>query len=127
MAHLAQLDWPGNIRQLENAVYRAVVMSDGDQLTLPDFPSVQAQAQACAPAPVTNREFIHAMRRASKFPGIFSLPSPALRICLGEMASVVLASQRMMPQRLLEDNFRFIYPDLSSALRQLLGSAGDST
>src|SRR5246500_3831061 len=43
MAHLAQLDWPGNIRQLENAVYRAVVMSDGDQLGLPDFPLVQAQ------------------------------------------------------------------------------------
>jgi len=44
MAHLAQLDWPGNIRQLENAVYRAVVMSDGDQLGLSDFPLVQAQA-----------------------------------------------------------------------------------
>jgi DNA-binding NtrC family response regulator len=43
MAHLAQLDWPGNIRQLENAVYRAVVMSDGDQLGLSDFPLVQAQ------------------------------------------------------------------------------------
>ncbi|MGE0287492.1 MAG: sigma-54-dependent transcriptional regulator [Bradyrhizobium sp.] len=38
MAHLAQLDWPGNIRQLENAVYRAVVMSEGDQLGLSDFP-----------------------------------------------------------------------------------------
>jgi DNA-binding NtrC family response regulator len=38
MAHLAQLDWPGNIRQLENAVYRAVVMSEGDQLVLSDFP-----------------------------------------------------------------------------------------
>ncbi|NEW94380.1 sigma-54 dependent transcriptional regulator [Rhodopseudomonas sp. BR0M22] len=38
MARLAQLDWPGNIRQLENAVYRAVVMSDGDQLGLADFP-----------------------------------------------------------------------------------------
>src|SRR5258705_11880738 len=34
MAHLAQLEWPGNIRQLENAVYRAVVMSEGDQLGL---------------------------------------------------------------------------------------------
>ena len=39
-AHLAQLDWPGNIRQLENAVYRAVVMSDGDQLTASDFPQM---------------------------------------------------------------------------------------
>ena len=38
MAHLAQLDWPGNIRQLENAVYRAVVLSESDQLGLPDFP-----------------------------------------------------------------------------------------
>ena len=39
MAYLSQLDWPGNIRQLENAVYRAVVMSEGDQLVLSDFPS----------------------------------------------------------------------------------------
>src|SRR5438309_462914 len=38
VAHLAQLDWPGNIRQLENAVYRAVVMSEADQLGLGDFP-----------------------------------------------------------------------------------------
>ncbi|MFK4510140.1 sigma-54-dependent transcriptional regulator [Bradyrhizobium daqingense] len=46
VAHLAQLDWPGNIRQLENAVYRAVVMSDGDQLGLGDFPLLAAQAHA---------------------------------------------------------------------------------
>jgi DNA-binding NtrC family response regulator len=37
MAHLSQLDWRGNIRQLENAVYRAVVMSDSDELSLADF------------------------------------------------------------------------------------------
>jgi DNA-binding NtrC family response regulator len=42
MAHLSQLDWPGNIRQLENAVYRAVVMSEGDQLVLSDFPQTAA-------------------------------------------------------------------------------------
>ena len=42
MAHLSQLDWPGNIRQLENAVYRAVVMSEGDQLGLADFPQIAA-------------------------------------------------------------------------------------
>src|SRR5438309_2431972 len=44
MAHLSQLDWPGNIRQLENAVYRAVVMSDADQLVLADFPQAAAQS-----------------------------------------------------------------------------------
>jgi DNA-binding NtrC family response regulator len=46
MAHLAQLEWPGNIRQLENAVYRAVVMSDGDQLGLVDFPHGPAHSAA---------------------------------------------------------------------------------
>ena len=44
MAHLSQLEWPGNIRQLENAVYRAVVMSEGDHLSLADFPQAVAQS-----------------------------------------------------------------------------------
>ncbi len=45
VAYLAQLDWPGNIRQLENAVYRAVVMSEGDQLGTEDFPLIGTQTQ----------------------------------------------------------------------------------
>jgi DNA-binding NtrC family response regulator len=45
MARLSQLDWPGNIRQLENAVYRAV-MSESDQLGLADFPQAQAASSA---------------------------------------------------------------------------------
>ena len=44
VAHLAQLDWPGNIRQLENTVYRAVVMSESDQLGLSDFPQTVGHA-----------------------------------------------------------------------------------
>jgi len=51
MAHLSQLEWPGNIRQLENAVYRAVVMSDHDQLGLADFPQAAAQASPTSEAP----------------------------------------------------------------------------
>jgi DNA-binding NtrC family response regulator len=46
MALLSQLDWPGNIRQLENAVYRAVVMSETDQLDVADFPQAAAQSLA---------------------------------------------------------------------------------
>src|ERR1700720_2519236 len=51
MAHLSQLEWPGNIRQLENAVYRAVVMSDTDQLGLADFPIAAGQSSLMAEAP----------------------------------------------------------------------------
>jgi len=46
MALLSQLEWPGNIRQLENAVYRAVVMSESDQLGPADFPQAVAQSPA---------------------------------------------------------------------------------
>ncbi len=40
---LMSYNWPGNIRQLENTVFRAVVLSDGDHLTVGDFPQVAAQ------------------------------------------------------------------------------------
>jgi len=46
MAQLSYLEWPGNIRQLENAVYRAVVMSETDQLGLADFPQTAAHSPA---------------------------------------------------------------------------------
>lgn len=44
MDMLAQYDWKGNVRQLENAVFRAVVLSDGDYLTPEDFPQISGMA-----------------------------------------------------------------------------------
>jgi len=40
MALLAAHDWPGNVRQLENAVYRAIVLADAPYLQPYDFPAV---------------------------------------------------------------------------------------
>jgi DNA-binding NtrC family response regulator len=40
MARLVNADWPGNVRQLENTVYRAVVLSEGDELRAEDFPAI---------------------------------------------------------------------------------------
>jgi DNA-binding NtrC family response regulator len=43
LAMLSRYDWPGNVRQLENAVFRAVVLADGDELTVAEFPQIAAQ------------------------------------------------------------------------------------
>lgn len=45
LALLEAYDWPGNIRQLENAVFRATVLCDGDTLLEDDFPQIQAQVE----------------------------------------------------------------------------------
>jgi DNA-binding NtrC family response regulator len=43
LALLANHRWPGNVRQLENAVFRAVVLAEGDTIGVDEFPQVAAQ------------------------------------------------------------------------------------
>jgi len=40
---LSQYDWPGNIRELENAVFRAIVLCESEELTMAEFPQIAAQ------------------------------------------------------------------------------------
>jgi DNA-binding NtrC family response regulator len=55
-------DWPGNVRQLENAVFRAVVLADGPELDVTEFPQIAAQMDGYevrippAPAPLARSE-----------------------------------------------------------------------
>ncbi len=49
LAFLVAFDWPGNVRQLENAVYRAIVLADAPYLQPHDFPAISGVA---APAPL---------------------------------------------------------------------------
>lgn len=57
---LQAYSWPGNVRQLENAVFRAVVLADGAELSVADFPQIAAHVDGFetsvppAPAPKTN-------------------------------------------------------------------------
>ncbi len=48
LAMLEQHDWPGNIRQLENAIFRAVVLCEGNELTVEDFPQMISRSGGLA-------------------------------------------------------------------------------
>jgi DNA-binding NtrC family response regulator len=52
MALLCRCSWPGNVRQLENAIFRAVVLAEGDEIGLDELPQLAAQAaKGAAPPP----------------------------------------------------------------------------
>jgi len=80
-ALLCAYDWPGNVRQLENAVFRAVALADGLELTAAEFPQIAAKvegfdvrvpaapARAAAPVPAARREFV----RMARDPNVLAL------------------------------------------------------
>ncbi|MES2095131.1 MAG: sigma-54 dependent transcriptional regulator [Pseudomonadota bacterium] len=49
---LGRYVWPGNVRQLQNALFRAAVLCDGDALTLSDFPQIAALGSGRVASPV---------------------------------------------------------------------------
>ncbi|MBN8809589.1 MAG: sigma-54-dependent Fis family transcriptional regulator [Sphingomonas sp.] len=52
LALLGRYDWPGNVRQLQNALFRAAVLCEGDALTRSDFPQIAALGTARMPTPI---------------------------------------------------------------------------
>jgi uncharacterized protein (TIGR01777 family) len=75
---------------------------------------------AVAPNPVTNSEFTEVMGRVLRRPAVLPVPIFALRALFGEGAEVMLASQRVIPERLQRAGFEFDDPTLESALRREL-------
>lgn len=73
-----------------------------------------------APGAVTNEEFTRTLARVLRRPAVFRVPRFALRLALGEMAELALAGQRAVPRALEALGFRFRFPALEPALRDLL-------
>jgi uncharacterized protein (TIGR01777 family) len=74
-----------------------------------------------APNPLRNAEFTRVAARVLHRPAIFAAPAFALRLALGETAdALLLASQRVVPERLAELRYNFQLPELEPALRAIL-------
>jgi uncharacterized protein (TIGR01777 family) len=73
-----------------------------------------------APNPVTYKEFAEAMGEVMGRTSFMPAPGFALKALLGDMASILLTGQRVVPNRLLDAGFTFTWPKLVPALRNLL-------
>lgn len=78
-----------------------------------------------APQPVTNRDFSRLLAQGLEKGLGPSVPALALKTTLGEMATMILASQRVMPTKLHECGFHFKFQDLASAFSDLLKNHQD--
>ncbi len=87
---LTQYDWPGNVRQLENTIYRAIVLSDTPHLQAFDFPAISGQS-APMPAP------------ASYATASEAAPAPTLPQVIVEHQAAFNELHQDAPVRILDD------------------------
>ena len=80
---------------------------------------LRGPVNGAAPEPVRNVEFTRQLAATLHRPALFPAPAPALRLVLGEFASVLLASQRVVPAALQASGFGFRHPSLAGALDDL--------
>ncbi|MFC5051025.1 TIGR01777 family oxidoreductase [Rubritalea spongiae] len=72
-----------------------------------------------APEQVRNVEFTKSLASELNRPAILPVPSFGLKLMLGEFADALLASQRVSSEKLRQTGYKWRYPDLKSALKQL--------
>jgi len=81
---------------------------------------VSGPLNVVAPNPVRNSQFTRAVAATLHRPAVLSAPAFALRVVLGEMADLLLASQRVIPERLTAIGYKFRFANLDDALPSIL-------
>lgn len=108
LSWVAREDWVEAVRVL----LRRHLDGAGDALVGP--------VNLTSPEPVSNAGFTRALGRALRRPAVFAVPAPVLKLALGEMSTLLLDGQRVLPRRLQESGFEFRHPGLAPYLESVL-------
>jgi uncharacterized protein (TIGR01777 family) len=85
--------------------------------------NLNGAVNAVSPAPVTMEQFCQTLGKVMGRPSWLKVPERMLRLVFGEMADVLLSDQQLVPMKLREAGYRFRYPDLDKALRDIFKAA----
>lgn len=81
---------------------------------------IEGPVNGVSPMPVTNREFTRTLAGALHRPAVFPVPKFAIRVAFGEVADVLLGSQRVLPRVAQHHGFEYRFPTLDVALKDIL-------
>jgi len=81
----------------------------------------------CAPHPIRNRELAAALGEALNRPTFMPAPAFLIKLLLGDFGRSLLNSQRAVPEKLQNSGYRFTYPDLKSAVNQIVKRGPNSS
>lgn len=84
-----------------------------------EHPEAKGAINGVAPVPVTNATFATQLGRVLHRPALLPVPAVGLRVGLGEMSTILLASQRVLPRVAERLGFTFRHPELALALADL--------
>jgi len=82
---------------------------------------IKGPVNFCAPDPTQYRDLAKTLAEALKRPAVMPAPAFLIRLALGEFGDVFLASQRTIPDKLLNHGFSFQYPNIKDAIRAVVG------
>ena len=95
-----------------------------DMVSLINFiietPAIEGAVNATAPNPVSNKEFSTQLGKVLNRPSKLTMPAWLLTIMMGEMAELLVYGQYIIPTKLTNHGYEFIYHDVSDALNNLI-------
>lgn len=83
-------------------------------------PALRGVYNLTAPHPVTNAELTRTLASLLRRPAWLPVPGFALKLLFGEAAAVLLEGQQVLPKRLTEVGFNFLFPTIQDALTNIL-------
>ena len=110
---------PGSGRQWQAWIHLEDVM--GAIRFLVENADCEGPFNVMAPEPILSKNFYNLLGKTIHHPAVFPIPALALKLILGEMATeLLLPSLRVVQKKLLEAGYKFKFPDLSLALKDIL-------